>query len=263
MVPISVAIVLDHKPLVYKLLCSKSYEVMKPDKYKRTPFIYVCQKNQIDWMEKIFSRININNANIVDCSCKSALTYDAENNNIKFCNFLFLNNIEVFGMSCDSNKIISSYRELLNKFEEFKKSAENNYNQAKNDYDKYDHEVWYIGTEISSLRSEISSLSMSPENDYYGMERSSKESSLFSAKFRLNLAEERRDKAEKAMNKYKERFDEIIKMTRKDLLINFKYVVKLAMDEDDISYMENSFSSKFFDPDSFIQAHPIMKIGSY
>lgn len=78
-----------------------------------------------------------------------------------------LNNIEIFGISCNSNKIISFYRDLLNKLDELKKLAEYNYNTIKEEYDKCEHKVWYISTGVSSLKGEISSLIMSSEYDLY------------------------------------------------------------------------------------------------
>lgn len=110
-------------------------------------------------------------------------------------------------------------------------SAENNYDTTKEEFDKCEREVWYMGTEVSSLRSQISSLSMSSEYHLYWSELSCKKSSLLSAEFRLNNAKDKRDKAETVMNKYKER------LTR--------------------------FSYTQFDPDNFIQNHPIMTKGSY
>lgn len=253
MIPISVSIVFNCEQLVNYIL-DDHYEVMIPDGQNRTPFSYACQANQIDWMNKINSQITLQNANLVDKNGNSALTYAADNNNIDFCNFLFIHGIEVFNINADQNGIIIAYRKLISKFEEFKNIAYRNYDNADKNFKYWNSQVLYYTRQIemANLRNNTShhnsSSNLSVVLDIIGVVCDT--GTMILAESNRNRAIENRNDAQIIRNKYQARYSQIKVLTRKDLLTNFHLVANLARNDNDI----DSAPSIDFDIDSFLRS---------
>lgn len=126
---LSAAIITENKELV-EILLRGNYECEKRDKNKRTPFIYACIADNIEWMKKISGKISLDNANIIDSNGCSALTYAAQNKRKDFCDYLFINDIDVNDPKADTNGIIDHYRKLLDRYQSIKERAEKNYKDA-------------------------------------------------------------------------------------------------------------------------------------
>lgn len=230
MIPLSAAIVYDCKNLVNKLL-NDNYELMLPDKQNRTPFSYACQVNEKEWMEFLFPRITPQNLNLVDNIGNSALTYSACNKNVKFCNFLFINNVDIFNINADHNGIIESYRQLLNKFKEVILIAIDNVNAAESKFNFYSKEVDRL-----VIRMRNNDINRYRRNDSIILAVLDVASSISNLSLPQEI-EEARDKKENARiayNKYLERHNRLKTTTRKDLIQNFNLVLYLAKNDGDI-----------------------------
>lgn len=116
MIPLSLAICCSNEEFIRKL-AFKCYNITTPDNEGIKPFIHACDHNNEEAMEGILGIIDLDSANMKDKNGCSALTYAANNNNVKFCDMLFCNNINAFGIKADQNGTIERYSNLLDKYE--------------------------------------------------------------------------------------------------------------------------------------------------
>lgn len=253
MIPLSAAIVYDCEKLV-DILLSGDYEVMTPDSQNRTPFSYACQVNQIDWIDRIYKKITIENINLVDKIGNSAFTYLACSNNKEYCKLLFIKGANVFDINADHNKIIKAYQFLLIKYNEFIKISLFHYFQTQLHLDHWERVIDDLSNErnISRVGSGFSLL-LNITNITHLLADFAKlcveESESSSEK---SEAIRRRNIAERINNKYKARFLRIKDFTRKDLLENFKLCSNLARHDNDFPFVQETEYHNYFDVDSFI-----------
>ena len=237
-IPLSASIMMKNENFV-SILLDKKYECEKSDKEGRTPFIYACISDNLSWMAKLFDIVSMSNANLVDSKNCSALTYAAINNRKDFCDMLFINDIEVFDINVDSNGIIKKYRTLINRYISAKNSVLRKYENAEEKVSDLRYELRCCEQEIDELNSKINSLNSSI--DYHNkndggfissaiidFRRSSIQSDKAALSSKLSSIHSRLDRAYEEKNFYGRVYDELSKMTRKDILYDINRIEYLA-----------------------------------
>lgn len=239
MIPLSVALV-KNIPEFYKILISSRFDVHKADKNGRTPFMYACKVDLIEPMNDIFKLITLSHANLKDKDGCSALSYAAMNKNVKFCNFLFVNDIEVRKIKQDPHNIINTYVNLLDRYEHLCTLAHENTDEAfsvklscEREYDKACDEYQSLQSDIRSLESRADSLD--PSSPYFSSQQSSIESEIRSIEKRMSKvhsdvsdAKERYQQACRIYEQYESREDELNDATRSDILYSLDSLALLA-----------------------------------
>lgn len=238
-IPLSAAIMMKNETFVSHLLVKK-YDCQTPDNDGKTPFIHAFQANVLSWMSDLFEIIPLKNANYIDNNKCSALTYAADNGQKDFCDYLFINDIEVSGMKTDSNGIIAHYRNLMDRYNRALKSAKKKYDDASNVCKDLSDRLYRVERQINELASEINSLNSqiaSYNNSEYqlGIERwalESKKDKLFSKSYSLrdqyDSISKELERARDVSSYYYERHDALLKVTRKDILYNISAIEKLG-----------------------------------
>ena len=236
---ISAAIMMNNEPFVETLLCEK-YDVKTPDNDGKTPFIHACSVNNINWMTQMFKMIPLSNANKVDKYKNSALTYAAINNQKDFCDMMFLADIDVDDINSDQNGIISHYKKLMKRYRDAKEKAKNNYDSATSDFEYYRKKYNQSVDELDEVRRKIDSLNKDIDSynksEYQGFfssvsidfRKSDLESKLSSAANNVNYYERQMESSRAKARFYEAKYDEMCKVTRRDILYNITGVERIA-----------------------------------
>lgn len=249
-VPISVAIINKYDQFVDQLI-KKPFNVSKPDNENMTPFMFACISNQAIWMQTIFERIELKNANIVDNKGNSALTYAAENRNIPFCNHLFIENINVNGINTDKNGIIEAFRNLLDVLDQLQKQASYHFQIAEEAYNAHVDEVNHYVDKVNNLKSELDDArkdyaEKEPGKDFFESIAYDKKYNEYSRNLdKLSYARENLRKAKIVLDKYEGRAQELMNAKRSDLLYRIKELVRLAENDGDITVPAGNHHKKF------------------
>lgn len=255
MIPLTAAIVYDCPKLV-DILLDGDYEAMMPDLQNRTPFSYACQVDEKDWISRIYSKITVENANLVDKNGNSSFTYLACNNNLEYCKRLFIDNVEVFNITPDQNGIITAYQSILKQYNELKAIAFLHFFQTQVYLDHINEVIRNIDhqreTNIMEFGASFISDALNPISLLIDVVGSSANEAILESEY--TEAVNKRNEIEIVNNKYKDRFVEIGSLTRKDLFENFKLCVNLAKHDNDFKFAPDILSQNNFDVDAFISS---------
>lgn len=237
-IPLSAALKVKDEKFV-SILLDKKYDCQTSDKEGKTPFIYACIADNLTWMSKLFDIISLSNANHVDNSNCSALTYAACNDRKDFCDMLFINDIEVFDIKVDSNGIINKYRRLINRYIAAKNFAKRNYESASDKYQSLRRQESDCLDDIRELNRKIDNLNsdINYHNNNDGgfisetiisFRKSSIESDRRTLECRLERIQSELRVASENVDYYARRYNQICEMTRKDILYNINQIEYLS-----------------------------------
>ena len=239
-IPLSVVIMIKNDNFV-KALLRKCYDCSSPDEDGRTPFIHACIVDNIDWMNDLFDILPVSNLNLTDKYKCSGLTYAANNKRKKFCDLLFINNIEVFECKIDKNGIIRNYQNLMNRYEKAKSCAERNLKIAHNRLNDALHESNDIRRRKDALDDDINAYNRNcrcfnnrSEYDAYEDEKLKREKARIDVEMKSLATQEaenndRYKAADKAYDYYLYREENVSNATRKDILNRLSYLEELAI----------------------------------
>lgn len=239
MIPVSVAIKCKNEEFIDKLI-KPCFDVKTPDDDNKTPFIYACKANHMNAMNRIWKLIDLKNANIIDKKGCSALSYTAENNNIEFCNMLFISNISIEHIKKDSNGIINSYIKIIATYNQILESVQGHYDEAKraneschNEYDKLKRKISELEKEIGELNSRIRHAQYLEEVDIHEIniirqkiDKKTQKRNKKSAK--LKESSRKVSESNSILENYRSKLDHVKNATRKNMLYNMSDLARYA-----------------------------------
>lgn len=238
-IPLSVAIKIKNEDFV-KVLLRKCYDCSSADEDGRTPFIYACITNNIDWMNELFDILPVSNLSLTDKYNCSGLFYAANNKRKNFCDLLFINNVDVFECKADKNGIIRNYKNLMNRHKKALEKTERNleiaYERFDNAYkEKCDFE-WkskHLDEDIDTYNSDCQKFNVKTDYDPYEDERLKREKARIEVE-KKSLAGKEKDIINRykiacnCYDYYKSREEAIDKASRKDILNKISYIEELS-----------------------------------
>ncbi|KAH0794120.1 ankyrin repeat protein [Histomonas meleagridis] len=265
--PLNLALDLGMDDLV-NVLIRKGFNVTSADRHNSTPFIKVCKLHNQRWMNDIWKLIDITNANTIDDTGNSALSYCAGHGDINFCNKMFVHGIAIKG-NYDSNGIMQAYRTLLSSYKSllsFAVSVEGSlsleYQSAKSKHHQIESEVNRLQDDNKRCYNDISSEQRkeNPNMSYISSKHSrinENNKALTRETEKLSKARVEMERAQMIYDDYRRRVSTLRNADREDILYNFAGLVR-SIDSGE-AFSQARMSGGVLD-DIYSDAHQAQKV---